>query len=289
MAQVHRTRDPNIWFNPANYQEAPGEGTLAALLALQAGQTITLLLNGVQTLWARFAGGALALKVADAVARQTWDGIAPGTWVPLVIVQGGAVGLAPVGGHAGASQQCPDRLFDVYIFIDWSATNERSNAPGTDQLWLGELLVGAQPTEEWFPTRWDCACDVEKRLLQHVKCGRRVLVGFDFPYGYPSGFSDAAGLPAPSGKWLAVWAALSALLSDDEQNRSNRFNIAGALNAMMTPHGQAAASGPFWNTPTPLPMLTANSPGFPYVHPVSHSKSGAASGGTGLPGLGIRM
>ncbi len=284
MAQVRRTRDPNIWFNPNNFQEAPGEGALAALTALQDGQVIALLLNGVQTQWARFAGGAPALRAADAIARQTWAAIPVDNWVPLVIVGVGVIGPAPVEiqaiGEGGVPPMPPapepdalgpdaappaqyGRLFDVYLFIDWSATNNRAAAPGPDQLWLAEQLAGAQPVEHWFPTRRDCARHVEQRLLLHVGLRRRVLLGFDFPYGYPSGLVDAAGLPAPAGKWLAVWTALSSLLSDDEENHSNRFNVAAALNAMMTPDG--GTPGPFWNTPTPSPMLTANSPAFPYA------------------------
>jgi hypothetical protein len=54
-------------------------------------------------------------------------------------------------------------------------------------------------------------------------------------------------------------------LSEDAQNCSNRFEVAAALNAMMTPAGVGAAPGPFWNTPAPAPMLTATSPGFPYA------------------------
>ncbi len=157
------------------------------------------------------------------------------------------------------------RLFDAYLFIDWSATNGRTTSPGADQLWLGELLSGSAPTEQWFPSRRDCADDVEERLLLHIMSGRRVLLGFDFSYGYPGGFVDAAGLPAPAGKWRAVWTALSALLSEDAQNRSNRFEVAAALNAMMTPTGSGASPGPFWNTPAPGPMLAATSPGFPYA------------------------
>jgi hypothetical protein len=294
MAQVHRTNDPNLWFNPKNFRETPGEGVLAVLSALQARQKIWLLVNGTQTLWTRFAGGALALSAdGDAGARQTWNAIAPGTWVTLTVAPGAGIGPAIVGGQGAGKRGAPPaapvaqsalpattatsaaqfaaqrtqrgRLFDAYLFIDWSATNSRANSPGPDQLWLGELLTGSQPKEKWFQSRLDCGRDVEQRILQHVASRRRVLVGFDFPYGYPAGLVEAAGLPAPGGPWLAVWTALSALLHDDEQNRSNRFDVAAALNTMMTPPGAGVAPGPFWNTPAPEAMLTKTSPAFPYA------------------------
>ena len=289
MAEVHKTRDPNIWFNPDNFRDVPGERALTALTALEPNQTVSLLLNGTRTRWARFAGGAPALKASDAIAKQVWNAILPGSWVTLVIIQDAAAGRALVGSRAVGQDEDPpipstslpaapgaqsitdtsatlprhDRLFDVYLFIDWSATNSRAINPGPDQLWLAEQVAGSQPIEKWFPMRWDCTRYIEQRLLHHVGLGRRVLVGFDFPYGYPSGLVDAACLPAPAGKWLAVWTALSSLLSDDEENRSNRFEVAAALNAMMTPGG--GAPGPFWNTPAPGSMLTANAPPFPFA------------------------
>lgn len=284
MAQAHRTADHSLWFNQANFQESPGEGLLNVLTALSAGQEIALLLGGAQTRWARFAGGQFALRAADAATRQAWDAIAPGTWVAVSLVLAGAT-PAPLVGQGAAAEEAqapptaspvlslqpapqgeaderPGRLFDTYLFIDWSATNGRATAPAADQVWLCEMAAGAAPAEQWFPGRRECVAHVEARLLQHVAAGRRVLVGFDFAYGYPRGFADAAGLPTPSGKWLAVWAALSALLRDEE-NRSNRFDVASALNAMITTAG--APPGPFWNTPTPGAVLTATSPAFPFV------------------------
>lgn len=37
------------------------------------------------------------------------------------------------------------------------------------------------------PTRSEAVAHVRDRLLDHVAHRRRVLVGFDFPYGYPAG------------------------------------------------------------------------------------------------------
>jgi hypothetical protein len=288
MAEAHRTPDHSLWFNPANFREAPEGGVLTALTTLSGGQTVSLLLNGKRTLWARFANGSPAMRAADAVARQTWDAIPVGSWVTVILAAGPENVLPPPTGQptvlptrhpplaqgaiasvravaAGPFERQCERLFDAYLFVDWSATNRRAAGPGPDQLWLGELEAGNQPTEAWFASRRDCAGHVEQRLLYHVAAEHRVLVGFDFAYGYPVGFVDAAGIPARAGKWKAVWTVLSALLSDDEQNRSNRFEVAAALNAMITPPGAGVPPGPFWNTPAPAPMLTANSPLFPFT------------------------
>lgn len=276
MAEAHRTRDHSLWFNAGNFRENAGEGILAALTALTDGQAVSLLLNEVRTQWARYANGSQALRAADPITRQTWDAIPIGSWATVMIAPpvGSAAPPAPAivaapPAHSPAATATatpvPMRgapglgpracLFDAYIFIDWSATNRRATGPGKDQLWLGELQAGNQPSDAWFACRSDCACHVEERLLHHVAAGRRVLVGFDFAYGYPAGFTDGAGLPSPAGKWRAVWTALSALLRDDAHNRSNRFEVASGLNAMLTPAGAPVAPGPFWNTPSPGPML----------------------------------
>jgi precorrin-8X/cobalt-precorrin-8 methylmutase len=85
---------------------------------------------------------------------------------------------------------------------------------------------------------------------------RRVLICFDFAYGYPVDF--AAALQAATGKsdrdlpWLLVWQYLSEHIKDDEgtvpgakpNNRSNRFEVANRINASLS--ADAKAAGPFW-------------------------------------------
>jgi hypothetical protein len=78
-------------------------------------------------------------------------------------------------------------------------------------------------------------------LIQAVHRDERVLIGFDFPYGYPSGFAAALGLPGPP--WSALWNYLGESLRDDRQtNRSNRFEVAAAINERLGDHA-------FWGRP----------------------------------------
>jgi hypothetical protein len=65
-----------------------------------------------------------------------------------------------------------------------------------------------------------------------------VLIGFDFPFGYPQG----SGLPG--GRALAQ--RFGEHLQDDDSDRNNRFQIAGALNRLLLPAGE----GPFWGHPS---------------------------------------
>jgi hypothetical protein len=66
-----------------------------------------------------------------------------------------------------------------------------------------------------------------------------VLVGFDFAYGYPSGFADLV-VPGDGPPWRRTWDALVMRIRDDEGNVNNRFEVAAELNV---------DGGPFWACP----------------------------------------
>src|SRR5207248_2501180 len=99
------------------------------------------------------------------------------------------------------------RLFDAYVFVDWSARNVPSPArPCADTIWIGEYAPGdGAPRETYCPTRQGATDHVFRALSRHVAAGRRVLVGFDFPYGYPAGLAAALGLAGPEPAWLRTW------------------------------------------------------------------------------------
>ena len=72
-----------------------------------------------------------------------------------------------------------------------------------------------------------------------VRRGERILVGFDFSFGYP------AGTP---------WGLddLAARIVDDARNRNNRFDVAAALNDQV-----GDGPGPFWGFPSTRSSPTA--------------------------------
>lgn len=130
-------------------------------------------------------------------------------------------------------------LFDAYIFVDWSARNRLSPAkPRRDTIWVGECAED-QGTETYCRGRAEATMLVRDRLMDHAGKGHRVLVGFDFPYGYPAGFATALGR---GGKpWRAVWDVLTEAVIDTETNASNRFEAAADLNRRI-----GDGPGPFW-------------------------------------------
>jgi molybdopterin-guanine dinucleotide biosynthesis protein B len=130
--------------------------------------------------------------------------------------------------------------FDRVIIADWSAASARSPAkPSADAIWLGS--PGRQ--SRYFRTRQQA----EAALLAEIDSlpiGQRLLIGFDFPMGYPAGF--AARLTGQA-QARAVWAWLAARLQDDASNRNNRFEVAAEINRKF-------GGGPFWGRPAGLAL-----------------------------------
>jgi precorrin-8X/cobalt-precorrin-8 methylmutase len=82
---------------------------------------------------------------------------------------------------------------------------------------------------------------------------RRVLFCADFGYGYPTGFASLLpqSVLGEAASWRTVWQYLSEHVYDDlgskpgqqPTNRSNRFEVASAINAAVS---SPASPGPFW-------------------------------------------
>lgn len=120
------------------------------------------------------------------------------------------------------------RLFDVYCTVDWSAN--ATPKVGADSIWVSELVAGGEPTAINVRTRQAAEQHLRDLIARHA--GRRVLLGFDFPLGYPVGFAAAAGLVGAS-PWLAACEYLANAITDDEHNRNNRWQVAADLNARL--------------------------------------------------------
>ncbi|HLW01293.1 MAG TPA: hypothetical protein VKT82_21745 [Ktedonobacterales bacterium] len=163
------------------------------------------------------------------------------------------------------------RLFDVYIAVDWSARSVPSPArPTRDALWVAETLapeIAASDAEvlsgeTYWRTRQVCLAYIRTRLRQHIAHNRRVLLGFDFCYGYPAGYAAALGLTGTEPPWRRIWNELDLLIGDNSTNGNNRFAVAATLNERCA--GQTP--GPLWGCAdgVRLSALPARNPGFPY-------------------------
>jgi precorrin-8X/cobalt-precorrin-8 methylmutase len=124
-------------------------------------------------------------------------------------------------------------LFDAYIAVDWSASSKPKR--GIDSVWL--CKHGSPPENP--STRHDATERVRELLQELVAAGKWVLVGFDFPYGYPRGFADLIA-PGDGPPWRRTWNALARRVRDEAWNANNRFEVAAHLNV---------DGGPFWACP----------------------------------------
>jgi len=155
-------------------------------------------------------------------------------------------------------------LFDAYIFIDWSSANSRHpEIPTGNAPWIGELIAGDSDVVETYHRTRQSACDhALDSLIRHVQLNHRVLVGFDFPYGYPHGFSQALGFQNSGDPWISIWEHLSSIIEDDVHNHNNRFEIASHLDNIIS----GGEIGPFWGHPQGrnYPNLLPHQPAFPF-------------------------
>ncbi|MBV9829836.1 MAG: cobalamin biosynthesis protein CbiG [Alphaproteobacteria bacterium] len=133
-------------------------------------------------------------------------------------------------------------MFDTFVIVDWSAANQPKT--GADSVWMccvdtnSERLVNP-------PTRLAAREILADWLAAAHAAGRRVLLGFDFPFGYPAGFAARLGLRGPA--WRAVWDEIATSIEDDARNRNNRFAVAADFNRRIS-----GGAFPFWGSPAAL-------------------------------------
>ncbi|MEM1376682.1 MAG: cobalamin biosynthesis protein CbiG [Pseudomonadota bacterium] len=132
------------------------------------------------------------------------------------------------------------KLFDRYLIVDWSASNTPKR--GKDSIWIalhdGERLVRLENPS----TRFEAMATVTAECKACVADGKRLFAGFDFAFGWPVGATQAVtGNPG----WVSLWGYLASAIVDDQQNRSNRFEVAARINRDVF-----GGVGPFWGCPS---------------------------------------
>lgn len=128
--------------------------------------------------------------------------------------------------------------------VDWSAA--KTPKTGKDSIWIAcveRAMDGAgvltRTVLENPPTRADATARLGDLLCRLADTGRRVLVGFDFPFGYPRGTGAALGHEGLV--WRRIWAEIATLLRDADDNSNNRFEVAEELNRRL-----GRGPTPFW-------------------------------------------
>ena len=99
---------------------------------------------------------------------------------------------------------------------------------------------GALVETAYFRTRYDAVAELTELIASELGAGRRVLVGFDFPFGYPAGVAEHL---TGQGAALALWEWLAGRVEDDVRNANSRFHVATEINRRFP------GVGPFWGRP----------------------------------------
>ena len=126
-------------------------------------------------------------------------------------------------------------LFNGYIAVDWSASARRGQ--GKNSVWIAVLGPGGQLQVQNHATRNEAINCIDRMLTEATEKGRRLLCGFDFPFGFPDG---TAQMLTGQDNWEAVWEAIGEVIVDGPNNRNNRFAAAAVLNGLFQ------GEGPFW-------------------------------------------
>lgn len=130
------------------------------------------------------------------------------------------------------------RLFESYVMVDWSAASKP--ATGADSIWIGALTPDSRLKLAFKasnpPTRAKAIEELTELLTRCIKRGDRVLVGVDFPLGFPAGTSESLKLKGDP--WRAIRDFLLKEMKDKPDNSNNRFALAARMNRLIS-------NGPF--------------------------------------------
>ncbi len=128
------------------------------------------------------------------------------------------------------------KRFDTICIVDWSAGNDTGPTPRKDAIWAGVVRGQDEDAPVYLRNR-DIAFEWLCNLIETERAAdRRLMIGFDFPFGYPEGFSSAiVGIGSP----LRLWDFYAEHLKDTPKS-NNRFHLAGEINARFP------GIGPFW-------------------------------------------
>lgn len=145
-------------------------------------------------------------------------------------VTGDTIVRAIMGPMSGAS------LFDRVVMVDWSANSTPKR--GRDSIWIGD----SRSHEAVNPSTRSAAMALIRAVCAE-SIDERVLIGFDFSFGYPAGFARAL---TGSSAWSSLWSWMAEHIADDDRNRNDRLDVAARVNDRLRSTGWGS---PFWGYP----------------------------------------
>lgn len=143
--------------------------------------------------------------------------------------------------------------FDSIAIVDWSAGNDTGPTPRKDAIWIGSSIARVARSPIYVRNRVLAFEHLSALIKAEVTAGRRLMIGFDFPFAYPKGFADALKCEPNTGLFDYFATHL-----EDTPKRNSRFDLAGKLNAHFD------GEGPFW-----FNGLKRDVPGLPRKKPLA--------------------
>nr|WP_246347562.1 cobalamin biosynthesis protein CbiG [Brevundimonas basaltis] len=135
-------------------------------------------------------------------------------------------------------------MFDAYIIADWTAAEGKKL--GDQSIWIGvakrDVRFRLYSETHNVATRAEGEALLGSLLADHRKRGDRVLVGFDFNLGFPTGTAERLKLSGTP--WAAMWKFLASNVVDRADNSNNRYQVAAKINRLMTDN-----AWPMWGAP----------------------------------------
>ncbi|WP_368040024.1 molybdopterin-binding protein [Ruegeria atlantica] len=126
--------------------------------------------------------------------------------------------------------------FDSFAMVDWSGGNDTGLSERKDAIWACVVRQGRAEEPTYLRNRMIAEQWLHNLIADEIASGRRLCLGFDFPFGYPKGFARAlTGSDDP----LRLWDWFEARI-EDSPKANNRFDLAGEINRRF------GGKGPFW-------------------------------------------
>ena len=77
--------------------------------------------------------------------------------------------------------------FDTFAILDWSGGNDTGPRPCRDAIWLGITRDGTDEAPRYLRNRVEAEAALARLIDEEGAAGRRLLIGVDFPFGFPAG------------------------------------------------------------------------------------------------------
>ncbi len=126
--------------------------------------------------------------------------------------------------------------FDAVLMVDWTGGGDTGPTPKKDAIWMARAAGGHADAPEYVRNRLIARDRLAEEIQKTLDAGERLMIGFDFPFGYPQGFArHITGSDDP----FALWQWITDRAGDLKDGK-NRFDLAAQMNALLP------GDGPFW-------------------------------------------